>query len=114
MFTTTSTVPYVSTVFATTSFTRSRLDESQDMAKPSPPASLISFTVASIGSILRPVHTTLTPRFARQSAMPFPIPWPAPVTIATFSFNCFIIVFLSIFLKILCKLIISSHTVKSM
>ena len=74
----------------TTSSTLARSAESQLIAKPSPPNSLISLMVCSIGSRRRPVATTLTPRLAKQSAIPFPIPCPAPVTIATFSDNGFI------------------------
>ena len=81
----------------------------------SPPSDLISSTTSSAASLAplpsteppKSLTTTFAPRFANSSACCFPIPPPAPVTIATLSSNLIVITYLqlSYFKKTLCILI---------
>ncbi len=56
------------------------------LANASPPAASISSVTAVRGSILREASTTLAPAAAYVRAISAPMPWLAPVTIATLSF----------------------------
>ena len=51
------------------------------------PSSFTSFAVCSASSKLISAVTTFAPSFAKASAITFPIPLPAPVTIATLLSN---------------------------
>ena len=76
--------PKCSTVFSTAAKISSRLATSAATTKASPPACSIFCLTSSNLLARRATKATAKPSFAKRKAIASPIPWPAPVTIATF------------------------------
>ena len=82
LLTSTSTLPQRRTVSATTRSTSSRRPTSATSASASPPAARISCAVRSARCSFSSATHTRAPARANRSAIPRPMPWPAPVTSA--------------------------------
>ena len=84
VFTRLSIAPNASTVARTASSTWRRSPTSHASATASPAAARISSATAAPRSLSRSTTATRAPSVANMRAMPRPMPWPAPVTMATF------------------------------
>src|SRR5262249_39957988 len=83
LLTSTSSAPKRATLSATIPSTSARRPTSTVSAIASPPAARISSAVRSARCAFSSATQTRAPSRANTSAMPRPMPWPAPVTIAT-------------------------------
>src|SRR5438132_7591456 len=83
LLTSTSTLPQRRTVSSTARSTSSRRPTSATSASASPPAARISCAVRSARCSFSSATHTRAPSRANRSAIPRPMPWPAPVTSAT-------------------------------
>src|SRR5436309_11872944 len=83
LLTSTSTLPQRRTVSSTTRSTSSRRPTSAPSARASPPAARISCAARSARCSFSSATHTRAPARANRSAIPRPMPWPAPVTSAT-------------------------------
>src|SRR5882762_4377606 len=81
--TTMSSRPKCSTVCATTRFTSLWRPTSVWLSQATPPSFTMESATDRPFARLRVAMTTLAPALAKTRAIPSPMPWPAPVTIAT-------------------------------
>src|SRR5689334_10528140 len=88
LLTSTSSRPNVSRTFANSATISSSRVRSAACASASPPLRLIPPTTSSSSAARRATSTVLAPSAAKVSAMPRPMPWLAPVTIAILPCSC--------------------------
>src|SRR6266851_2182310 len=94
LFTTTSTGPRAASTARTADSTEAVRVTSISTAMAVPPAAVISLAVCSAVVRFRSATATLNPAAASAEAMPLPIPWAPPVTMATrllMRFSCVVV-----------------------